>query len=72
MDTLLLWDRELFLWLNGLGSETFDAFWMTITEKRYTIGFYAILTAVMGKWLGWKTHSGCYLLLHCSLRLLTK
>ena len=54
MDTLLLWDRELFLWLNGLGSETFDAFWITITDKRYTIGFYAILTVVMGKGLGWK------------------
>ena len=54
MDTLLLWDQELFLWLNGLGSEPFDGFWMTITDKRYTIGFYAILTAVMGKWLGWK------------------
>lgn len=54
MDALLLWDQELFLWLNGLGSESFDAFWMTVTNKRYTIGFYAILTAVMSKRLGWK------------------
>ncbi len=54
MDALLLWDQELFLWLNSLGSEPFDAFWMTVTNKRYTIGFYAILTAVMSKRLGWK------------------
>lgn len=54
MDLLLLWDQELFLWLNGLGSESFDAFWMTVTNKRFTIGFYAILTAVMSKRLGWK------------------
>lgn len=54
MDALQLWDQELFLWLNGLGSESFDAFWMTVTNKRYTIGFYAILTAVMSKRLGWK------------------
>lgn len=54
MDALLLWDQELFLWLNGLGSEPFDAFWMTVTNKRYTIGFYAIITAVMSKRLGWK------------------
>jgi undecaprenyl-diphosphatase len=27
---------------------------MTVTDKRYTIGFYAILTAVMSKRLGWK------------------
>ena len=54
MDLLLIWDQELFLWLNGLGSEPFDAFWMTVTNKRYTIGFYAILTDVMSKRLGWK------------------
>ena len=54
MDALLLWDQELFLWLNGLGSEPFDAFWMTVTNKRYTIGFYTILTAAMSKRLGWK------------------
>jgi undecaprenyl-diphosphatase len=54
MDSLLLWDQELFLWLNSLGSEPFDAFWMTVTDKRYTIGLYAILTAVMSKRLGWK------------------
>lgn len=54
MDTLLAWDKELFLWLNGLGSPLFDGFWMTITDKRYTIAFYAILTLVCGKSLGWK------------------
>ena len=54
MDSLLLWDQELFLWLNSLSSEPFDAFWMTVTDKRYTIGLYAILTAVMSKRLGWK------------------
>jgi undecaprenyl-diphosphatase len=54
MDSLLLWDQELFLWLNSLGSEPFDAFWMTVTDKRYTIGLYAILTAVMSKRLSWK------------------
>jgi undecaprenyl-diphosphatase len=54
MDSLLLWDQELFLWLNSLGSEPFDAFWMTVTDKRYTIGLYAILTAVMSKRLCWK------------------
>ena len=54
MDALQLWDQELFLWLNCLGSEPFDAFWMTVTNKRYTIGFYTILTAVISKRLGWK------------------
>lgn len=54
MDTLLLWDKELFLWLNNLGSSTFDTLWMTITDKRYTIAFYVVLTAICSKWLGLK------------------
>ncbi len=54
MDTLLVWDRTLFLWLNGLGSETFDSFWMTVTDKRYTIAFYVLLTVFMRRFLGWK------------------
>jgi undecaprenyl-diphosphatase len=54
MDTLLVWDQGLFLFLNGMGSDAFDGFWITITDKRYTIGFYAILTTVMGKWMGWE------------------
>lgn len=54
MDTLLLWDKELFLWLNNLGSSSFDALWMSITDKRYTIAFYVLLTVVCSKWLGLK------------------
>jgi undecaprenyl-diphosphatase len=54
METLLIWDKELFLWLNNLGASQFDALWMTTTDKKYTIGFYVVLTAVCSKWLGWK------------------
>lgn len=54
MDTLLLWDKELFLWLNNLGAPQFDAFWMAITDKKHTIVFYVIITTIFSKWLGWK------------------
>lgn len=54
METLLLWDQELFLWLNGLGCQSFDALWMQITEKEYTIALYLVLTLFSSNWLGWK------------------
>ena len=54
MDTLLIWDKNLFLWLNNLGTPQFDAFWMAITDKKHTIAFYVVRTAIFSKWLGWK------------------
>lgn len=32
LSKLLEWDREAFIYLNGLGIETYDAFWSTITN----------------------------------------
>ncbi len=31
-ETLKLWDRELFVFLNSLGIDRFDAFWMFVTQ----------------------------------------
>lgn len=31
-DKLLEWDRDFFLYLNGLGNESHDTFWSIITE----------------------------------------
>ena len=32
LDTLKTWDRELFVFLNGLGIEKFDSFWIFATQ----------------------------------------
>ena len=31
-DTLKKWDRELFIFLNNLGSDSFDRFWVIVTQ----------------------------------------
>ncbi len=36
------WDRELFIYLNGLGIERFDAFWIFVTQEEYWIPLYFI------------------------------
>ena len=54
MEELIHFDEQLFLYLNGLGTPTFDAFWMFITGKWNAIPMYAILLVVLYKKLGVK------------------
>jgi undecaprenyl-diphosphatase len=49
IEQLLQYDTELFLFLNGLGSETWDAFWMAYTTKFNWIPFYALLLYLLYK-----------------------
>jgi len=46
IDQLVTYDKELFLFLNGLGIPTWDGFWMFITNKYYAIPLYASLLLV--------------------------
>lgn len=54
MEQLIQFDRDLFLYLNGLGTDTFDGFWMFITGKWNAIPLYAILLFLLYKKLGLK------------------
>ena len=40
MEQLLQLDQELLVFLNGLGSEPFDAFWKIITKQIYWAPFF--------------------------------
>lgn len=54
LEQLVEFDRELFLYLNGLGSETWDWFWMSYTTKWHWIPLYALLAYLIYKRLGTK------------------
>ncbi len=41
-DKLLKWDRETFLYLNGLGIEKYDAFWSIVTDITTWIPLYLL------------------------------
>ncbi|MFC5046450.1 phosphatase PAP2 family protein [Aquimarina hainanensis] len=43
MEELIQLDKELFLYLNNLGTTTWDGFWLFMTEKFYQIPLYAVL-----------------------------
>ena len=55
LDQLLQYDKELFLFLNNLGTESFDSFWLVITNKLTFIPMYAVLLYLIYRKLGVKT-----------------
>jgi len=54
MEELIQLDRQVFLYLNNLGTTTWDGFWMFITGKWNSIPLYALLMYLLYKKLGVK------------------
>ena len=54
LDKLLSVDVELFVFLNGLGSETYDGIWLLITKQSNWIPLFLVLLYVIFKKLGAK------------------
>jgi len=55
LDQLLQYDKELFLFLNNLGSSTWDGFWLVVTNKLTFIPLYVLLLFLVYKKLGIKS-----------------
>lgn len=49
LDQLIQYDKELFLYLNNLGSSTWDSFWLFWTGKYNWVPLYAILLYLIFK-----------------------
>jgi undecaprenyl-diphosphatase len=54
IEELLKYDTELFLFLNNLGNESWDGFWLFITHKWGSIPIYALLLYLVYKEFGIK------------------
>lgn len=54
LDKLLSLDTQLFVFLNGLGSETYDALWLFITKQSNWTPLFLLLLYVIYKKLGVK------------------
>lgn len=52
MEELLKLDQTLFLYLNGLGSEPWDSFWLGMSDKWAAIPLYIIMLAFSYRILG--------------------
>jgi undecaprenyl-diphosphatase len=54
LEKLITLDKELLIFLNGLGSEQYDAFWLLITKQLNWIPYFLILLFILQKRIGWK------------------
>lgn len=61
LEKILSLDTQLFIYLNGLGSETYDGLWLMITRQVNWIPFFLLLFYLIYKKLGIK--QSLYLLL---------
>ena len=54
LDTIIQQDKELLVFLNGLGNENWDSFWMIITNQFSWIPLYLVFFFLIFKTFGWK------------------
>ena len=54
LDHLIAYDTSLFLFLNNLGSESWDGIWLVITNKFAFIPLYVFLLYLLYRKYGWK------------------
>ena len=70
LETLLELDKNLFIFLNGLGSEAYDGFWLFITKQINWIPIFALILYLVFKHLGWR-HAVLIILVMALLIVLT-
>ena len=68
LEKILALDTQLFIYLNSLGSETYDGLWLIITKQVNWIPFFLLLFYLIYKKLGIKQTG--YLLLFVAVLLL--
>jgi undecaprenyl-diphosphatase len=54
LDNIITQDKELFIYLNSLGSETWDQFWLIVTNQFSWIPLFLLLFLLIFKAYGWK------------------
>jgi undecaprenyl-diphosphatase len=69
LEKIIHFDKELLVFLNGLGSPEFDGIWLLITKQVYWTPLFLIVFYLLQKKLGWKNF-GYYILFTALLILL--
>ena len=54
LETLLQKDTELLIFLNSLGSEQWDGFWLALTNQFHWSPLFALILFLIFKKFGWK------------------
>lgn len=54
LERIIQYDKDLFVYLNGLGSQPWDVFWMGVTNQLSWIPLYLLFLYLIFRYLGWK------------------
>jgi len=54
LEKIIQYDKDLLVYLNSLGNENWDTFWMTITNQFSWIPLYLLFLFLINKSFGWK------------------
>ena len=54
MEKIIQFDKQLFVFLNSLGSEQFDGLWLFITKQLHWTPFFLFVFYLLYKKVGWK------------------
>ncbi len=63
LDKVIQYDKDLLVFINGMGSENWDGFWLAITNQLSWIPLYLLFFYLIFKALGWKKGLGLVLLM---------
>ena len=62
LDKIIQYDKDLLVYLNGLGSENWDGLWLLITNQLSWIPLYLLFFYMIFRSFGWKKGLGLLLL----------
>ena len=62
LDRIIQHDKDLLVFINGMGSENWDSFWLIITNQLSWIPLYLLFFYLIFKSFGWKKGLGLILL----------
>ncbi len=54
IEHIIHWDQDIFVYLNHLGSKTYDNFWLFFTNQKNWIFLYLFVAGLYFYFLGWK------------------
>jgi len=62
LEKIIQYDKDLLVFINGMGSENWDGFWLTTTNQLSWIPLYLLFFYLIFKALGWKKGLGLVIL----------
>lgn len=69
LEKIIDFDKQAIVFLNNLGSETYDGLWLIITKQAYWTPFFLFIFYLLQKKIGWKKF-GFYILFTAVLILI--